>query len=601
MQFANSDIFRLRPQGRRLTSWFYSGLERITLLRNCGRLYGEMADIQDAERFLEEVLERLRVRGEVKSEEMSRIPNSGPCVVVANHPFGGVEGLMLIRLLLAIRPDVRVMANCLLGRIPQLANLFIQVDPFGRKISTAANITPLRKSIHWVREGGMLLVFPAGTVSHLQLRRRQVTDPPWSPTIGRVIHRVKAPVVPLFVHGKNGLFFQAAGLIHPWLRTLLLPRQLFNKKGRTIKLSVGRVLPYREKLARFTEDAELMNYLRMRTYVLRQRAAGSEPVTPDDREALDPPVNRHGLERELACLSRSQYLARSGELSVWHSRADRIPALLTEIGRLREFTFRRAGEGSGQPVDLDEFDEHYEHLFIWNETTREVVGAYRIGRTDEILKTMGMQGLYTSTLFRFRTAFFRHLGPALELGRSFVRPEYQKSYAPLLLLWKGIGAYLTRNPRYRKLFGPVSISRDYCDFSRHLIASALYRFQRVEMFKPLVRPRNPLRHCRGWIRIPGCDRGSARVFGQDLDELSSVVGDVELDQKGIPILLRQYLKLGGKLLAFNVDTDFSNVLDGLLLVDLHKTDRRQLDRYMTRPGANAFLSYRDPGVSDGCG
>jgi putative hemolysin len=262
---------------------------------------------------------------------------------------------------------------------------------------------------------------------------------------------------------------------------------------------------------------------------------------------------------------------------------------MLEIARLRELSFRLAGEGTGQSMDLDAFDVHYRHLFIWNDDTRQIIGAYRLGCTDSILEHYGPGGLYTSTLFHSHRDFHRKIGHAIELGRSFVRPEYQKTYAPLLLLWKGIGHYVARHPKYRTLFGPVSISRDYNDFSRTLIAASLMRHHPAEGVAGMVHPRSPSNLKP--IRLKGCKTGWETEFCRDMEEINSVVRDIEGDHKGIPILLKQYLNIGGRLIAFNEDNQFNNALDGLIVVDLLQTDRKSLIRYMGKAGTKAFETY----------
>jgi len=264
-------------------------------------------------------------------------------------------------------------------------------------------------------------------------------------------------------------------------------------------------------------------------------------------------------------------------MAVYLALAAEIPTVLAEIGRQREITFRAAGEGTGKPSDLDDFDVHYLHLFVWSEKHNEVVGAYRLAATDS-----ARARLYTATLFQYSGAFLERMGPALELGRSFVRPQYQKSFSALLLLWKGIGKYVTRNPRYKVLFGAVSISNQYHSISRRLMVSFLERHALLKDWAGLVRVRNPFRS------------GPADELPQavlDIDDLANVVSDIEPQQAGVPILLRQYLKLGGKLLGFNLDPDFSNVLDGLILVDLTKTEPKLLERYLGRNEAAEFLAF----------
>src|SRR5262249_23872429 len=251
-----------------------------------------------------------------------------------------------------------------------------------------------------------------------------------------------------------------------------------------------------------------------------------------------------------------QLLVRSGQFRVLYASAAQIPHLLREIGRLREIAFRAAGEGSGRALDLDEFDLDYDHLFLWNDSEAEVVGAYRIGRTDEITKRCGRGGLYTSTLFEYGSDFLDRLGPALEMGRAFVRPEHQKAISPLFLLWKGIAQYVLRYPQYRMLFGTVSISDDYNCVSKQLMVEFLKNHCYLDHLSKLISPRTPFRAKRSWLA-----GGEALPLIRDVGELSAVVSDIEVNSRSIPVLLRQYLKLGGRLLGFNLDPNFGDSLD----------------------------------------
>jgi len=288
-------------------------------------------------------------------------------------------------------------------------------------------------------------------------------------------------------------------------------------------------------------------------------------------------VDRNILVSEVAALTREQLLFQAGDLEVYVTPAHAIPAVLEEIGRLRELTFRAVGEGTGKSTDVDGFDARYLHLFVWNAAKQEIVGAYRLAGTDVT------DDLYTATLFKYTGDFLDKLGPALELGRSFVRPEYQRGFAPLLALWKGIGAYVARNPRYKTLFGPVSISNQYQAVSRELMVSFLERRASLHEWAGLISGRNPFR------------RRSAKSLPPerfDLEDLSDCVADLEPTRNGVPVLLRQYLKLGGKLLGFNVDPEFSDALDGLIVVDLTKTEPRLLDRYFGKTEAAEFLKHQ---------
>ena len=219
--------------------------------------------------------------------------------------------------------------------------------------------------------------------------------------------------------------------------------------------------------------------------------------------------------------------------------------------------------------------------------------SVEVGRTDELLGRYGPSGLYTASLFELRPQLFRKIGPALEMGRSFVRPEHQKSYGPLVLLWKGIGRYVVRNPRYATLFGPVSISAEYTSASQRLMVAFLKQNRFAHPWSRYVRPRRPFR------RLPSRKPRPRLANLQGLDDVSSFISEIESDHKGAPILLKQYLKLGGRLLGFNVDPDFSNVLDVLIMVDLRRTDPKILGRYMGRSGRDEFLRHHPGGDEPG--
>ena len=303
---------------------------------------------------------------------------------------------------------------------------------------------------------------------------------------------------------------------------------------------------------------------------------------------------RDELIDDIRTLGEEQCVEDTGEYSVYLAGAEQMPNVLRELGRLREITVRAAGEGTGKDLDLDCFDSYYLHLFLWNKVRRELVGAYRIGSVHEILALFGPRGLYTSTLFHYDPEFFRRIGPALELGRSFVRPEYQRLFPPLLLLWKGLAAYVARNPEAPVLFGAVSVSNEYNPASRRLLAHFLELHRRDDSLAPLVRPRRQFRPAR-----------DSELDGQvmnnvlpDLDSISIPISDIETDGKGVPILLKQYLKLGGKLLGFNVDPSFSETLDGLILVDLRQTEESMLRRYMGPEKATRFLEYHGRHLTD---
>lgn len=563
-------------------------LERLFALDRINGIYDRVSP-SGSERFIEHVLEELGVTCRVPAGDLAKIPRQGPLVVVANHPFGAIEGIALAVLLRKVRPDVKVMANYLLGRIPELRELFICVDPFGSAAAPSHNLRPMRQAIRWVAGGGALAVFPAGEVAHLDLMQRQVVEPPWNPSVARLIRHSGASVVPVFFEGCNGPLFQAAGLIHPRLRTAMIPWELVSKSGSTLDARIGAAIAPR-RLGGFEDDAEMIDYLRQRMFLLRHcdHASADETSRPklnaphQTFEPIVPETDRQILTGEVARLSPQQLLADGSDFRVYLVSTAEAPNVVREIGRLREVTYRATGEGTGKSIDLDPFDSWYQHLFVWDVCGQQVVGAYRLGPSDQILSRRGAAGLYTTTLFNFKPGLLTRLNPALELGRAFVRAEFQKNYAPLLLLWKGIAQFVCRNPRYSTLFGPVSISNDYIQASRQLMIEFLRANHLAPGLTDLARARNPFRrHGRAGDPL--------RLDASDLDE---VIAEIEPDHKGVPVLLRQYLKLGAQFISFNVDRAFGNAVDALMLVDLTQTDPRILSRYMGRSEAEQFLRSR---------
>lgn len=568
----------------RFTAERLLGLPELERLRHAA----QQGSDSDACTFLSRALDLMHVDLEVSAQDLGRIPATGPTVVVANHPFGAIEGMALARALLGVRPDVRVLVNFILGRIPELRDLFFLVDPFETAASPRRSLAALRQAIRWVGDGGMLMIFPSGEVSHLDLRRRRVRDPRWLPTAARIIRRTKCQVVPIYFLGRNSMLFQLAGLIHPMLRTGLLPRELLKSQGTILRAKVGKAIPYK-RLATCANDQHMVRYLRERTEILAERdREAARSARPSRIEIPSHPlieaIPDATIEAEIAALPEECLLVDGGDQAVYVASAAQIPQSLREIGRLRELTFREVGEGTGAQLDLDEFDQTYDHLFIWHREQRELVGAYRIGKSDRLIERKGLDGLYTSTLFRYSPKLHESMGPALELGRSFIRPEYQRSFAGLMLLWKGIGRYVLQNPCYSTLFGPVSISAEYASASQQLIVTFLKQNNYAHPWARWVRPRNPFQPRR--CKVSHLDAGHL----DDLEEVSAFIAEIEADEKGVPILLRQYLKLGGRLLGFNVDPDFSNVLDVLIMVDLRQTEPRVLARYMGRTDAERFLA-----------
>jgi putative hemolysin len=573
-----------------------AGQPLAPVLRRWALPPGFMASLERAQRFpsyptsgagyARALLQALEIRFETAQADFERIPRQGKTIVVANHPFGIVEGLILAVVLESVRSDYKIVANSMLSGLRGLSQSIIPVNPFETQEANVSNRRPLRACLEWLANSGVLAIFPAGEVAHLQWIEHSITDPAWKPTAARLALKTQSPVVPVFFEGANSLSFHLAGTLHPHLRTISLIREFHKLRGRTIPVRIGQAIPA-NLLSSYGDPDRATEYLRSRTFFLsnRPRPASVHPLPttqPARVTTIDPPAPERLLAEEVAALPADCELSRSGDFSVFLASAPQIPRLLPEIGRRRELAFRLVGEGTGKEIDLDRFDNHYYHLFLWNRADSCLAGAYRLALTTEVLERFGIRGLYTSTLFRFHAEFFERLGPAIEMGRSFVSPEYQKSYAPLLLLWKGITRFIERHPEAAVLFGAVSISRDYRAASRRLMATYLSKRAAHELAR-LVAPRMPFRS-----RETAAIKRLALVAA-NIEDISLSIADIEPDGKGIPVLVRQYLKAGGKLLAFNVDPQFSDALDALLLADLRSAPPAIIERCLGKADAKTFI------------
>ncbi len=551
-------------------------LSKLLKLEHLDQFYIQTRESAPGSEFVGEVLNRLRISVDISQEDLARIPKKGPVVAVANHPFGMAEAIAATWLLAQNRADFRVLANDMLGALPEVRPYLIMVDPFGGEAARRSNRRGLREALEWLQNGGMLLIFPAGEVSHLHFRHPGIHDPDWHRTAAALIKHTGAAALPFYFEGANSALFQLAGIVHPRLRTALLPRELLNKQGQVLRMRVGHSVA----ASKFQDldDESATELLRRKTYWLAHRKphTAHKPRRIREDDPLFEPIPADWLRAELATLPKERLLVESGNWQVMLATREDCPFVVREIGRLREQTFRQAGEGTGKPVDLDDFDDHYLHLVLWRKDLREIAGAYRLCGTD---RAEGR--LYTKTLYRFNPQFFQQITPALELGRSFIRLDHQRSFQPLLLLWRAIGEYVARNPHYRYLFGPVSISNSYQKASRVLMADTLLRLVGMPELGLLAKPRRPFIH----LPVNGMPRP------ESIEDMESWIADLEPTGEGMPVLVRQYLKMGGRFATFHVDNSFGQTLDGLIVVDLTKTEPKFLERYLGKQGAANFLVH----------
>jgi putative hemolysin len=503
--------------------------------------------------FVDRALAALDV--EVDADPTS-IPETGALIVAANHPTGALDGLALLALVRRRRADVKLLANGWLTSVRPLAPDLVPVEAFGD--GRRSNVAPMRAALRWLRGGHALVVFPSGAVSHFHPVTGVVADPVWQHGAARLARLAGASLVPCFIEGRNSTLFQALGLLNPWFRTALLPRELLKRRGARVRARLGRELPARD--ATDIGDEDLTRRLRELVYGLRERPESS------------------GARAEVRSLPPERTVVATDEYSVFWCRASEAPALMQEIGRARERTFRAVGEGTGQPIDTDRFDTDYLHLCLWDRQGDALAGGYRMRVVDGGLRP---DALYTHTLFEFDRRLVATLAPGLELGRAFVVPAHQRKHQPLLLLWSGIARFVAAHPHIRHLFGAVSVGASYSAAARTFLAGYLRRHALDALRAPLVAPRHPL------DGLDDVDAGAP----VDPQRLSASVQALDADGKGLPILLRHYLKLHARVLDFSVDPAFGNVLDVLVTVDLPTAPRALLHRYMGEDAAASYLHH----------
>ena len=529
--------------------------------------------------FVDAILEGCGVTIDFDYNELKNLPANGAFIAIANHPYGGIEGMILLKILCMARPDAKLMANFLLKKIPNLSEYFIAVNPF-ENVDHSSSISGIKSTLELLRDGTPIGIFPAGEVSTYKLDSKQVTDRMWHPVVGKIIAKAKVPVVPIYFHGNNGLLFNLLSLIHPALRTAKLPSELFNKQGHTIKLRIGKPIQVQD-IPNYNNATQLLNFLRAKTYALGTGLENEKrlfnprnlfKIKKEPKEVV-PPTASDLMESELVPLRENYKVWTEKNYEVFITPTALIPNVIREIGRLREITFREIGEGTNNATDLDEYDIYYHHLFIWDVKTSMIVGAYRIGMGDEIFESFGKKGFYISTLFKLRSQFSDVLQTSLELGRSWIRKEYQQKPLPLFLLWKGILKFLIDNPRYRYLIGPVSISNTFSKFSKSLIVDYITRNHFDHEMAQFVKPRKQFK-----VDFSSIDTDALMAGEENFKKLDNLISEIETHNIKVPVLLRQYIALNAKIICFNIDPKFADCLDGFLVLDLHNVPKDVLEK-----------------------
>ncbi len=533
------------------------------------------------------LLDQLELNIDLPDDDLPNIPEKGPFIAVSNHPFRGIDSMLLFKLIYSRRDDFKIMASHLLKDILPLSKIIIPVNTYESSGEEESSYRGIREGLAHLRDGHCIGIFPTAEDSKHWDAPKIILDQDWKTTVLKFVRHADVPVVPVYFHGTKSRLTHIIRKINPVIQKKELPKELLNKRKRTIKIRIGAPISVREQ-AEFSDITKYGRYLRARVYTLGSTLEHEKPLTRLAKpikgrpEEIISPVPVGTLVDEFEKIRPDHELFVTKNYSILCAPVEFIPNIFREIGRLREVTFREVGEGTNKSIDIDEYDIYFHHLFIWDTEEKRLVGAYRIGKGKDILKNYGIGGFYINSLFNISREFSPILREAIELGRSFIARDYQKKAIPLFMLWKGIMVFLLRNTDYRYLIGPVSISNDLSRFSKTLIVEFIRNYFWDEELSKLIRPIKDF--------VPKPDRTIDRsVFidfsERDINKIERIITDIEPGYH-IPILLKKYLEINGKIIGFNIDPKFNNCLDGLLILDTFSTPRefiQGLSREMNDP------------------
>ncbi|MFC4480249.1 GNAT family N-acyltransferase [Flavobacterium chungangensis] len=542
-------------------------LMKVLKISTLNKIYDRNKHLEDLD-FLNGILDEMEIKFEIPEEDLKRLPKDGAYITISNHPLGGIDGILLLKLMLEREPNFKIIANFLLHRIVPMKKYIMPVNPFENHKDAKSSVIGIKETLRHLSDGKPLGIFPAGEVSTYK-DGKLVVDKPWEEGALKLIRKAKVPVVPIYFHAKNSKLFYWLSKIDDTLRTAKLPSELLTQKDRVIKVRIGKPISVSEQneIESFEEYSE---FLRKKTYML------ANPFEKDtkliDTASLKIPkapkkivtaASESKLIDEVQSLrdSDSRFL-QSKNYEVFFASAKEIPNILHEIGRLREITFREVGEGTNESIDLDEYDQYYHHMFLWDDETKKIAGAYRMGLGSEIYPKYGIEGFYLTDLFRFEPELHDMMHKSIEMGRAFIVKDYQQKPMPLFLLWKGIIHTTLRHPEHKYLVGGVSISNQFSDFSKSL----MIEFMKSNYYDPYIAQ---YIHPKKAYKVKLKDADKDFIFDEaesDLNKFDKIIDELEPGNLRLPVLIKKYIKQNARVVAFNVDPLFNNAIDGLMYI-----------------------------------
>lgn len=550
---------------------------KLVKLDGVNKLYDKLKNTE-GKVFFDQFLKELGVGYIAYEEDLAKIPKTEPFILVANHPLGAVDGILMCKILTEIRPDFKIMGNFLLQKIEPMKDYVIPVNPFEERKEAYSSIGGMRDTLKHLQEGGCIGIFPAGEVSNKNNEIGEVLDKEWELAALKLIKKAKVPVVPMYFHAKNSRIFYNVAKIHPDLQTLMLPSEMLKKRDKPIRIRIGK--PVSAKVIEDCDDAkELGEFLRKKVYMMRSYYERRKSITElfklsnlpikfplrQEEQVVQNIIDETPVEDLLKDINdlktKDKQLFTNGNYEVYFTEYDLIPSLMREIGRQRELTFREVGEGTNLPFDLDKYDQHYHHLILWDSAAQKIAGAYRMALGAQVMKKHGIDGFYISSLFEVDQELRPFFRKVIEMGRAYITSEYQQKPLPLFLLWRGIVHVCLRNPEHKFLMGGVSISNRFSDFSKSLMIEFMRSNYYDSVVAQYVHPKNDYK-----VRLREKDKNLFfEGLDNDLNKFDKLIDDFE-PQMRLPVLIKKYIKQNAKVIAFNVDPNFNDAIDGLMYI-----------------------------------
>lgn len=543
-------------------------LMKVLKISTINRIYNRNKHLSDLD-FLNALLNDFQIKFDIPEEDLKRLPKDGAYVTISNHPLGGIDGVLLLKLMLEERKDFKIIANFILHRIEPLIPYIMPVNPFENRKDVRSSVVGFKNALTHLKEGHPLGIFPAGEVSTYR-DGKLLVDRPWEAAAMKLVKKAEVPVVPIYFHAKNSPLFYRLSKISDTLRTAKLPSELLTQKHRVIKVRIGRPISVKEQQQQQTLE-EFSSFIRKKTYMLSnvfERPKILKNISSNIKIKKSPkkiitPVDGLLMRSEVEDLRTKDYrLLESKNYEVYLAPAANIPNMLIEIGRLREITFREIGEGTNKAIDLDKFDRYYHHMFLWDREAECLVGAYRMGLGRDVYEAYGINGFYLQDLFRFEPELHKMMSHSIELGRAFIIKKYQQRPMPLFLLWKGIVHTTLRFPNHKYLIGGVSISNRFSNFSKSLMIEFMKSHYYDPYLAQYVHPKKEFK-----VKLKDTDKDF--VFDAteaDLNKFDKIIDEIEPGALRLPVLLKKYIKQNARLIAFNVDPLFNDAIDGLMYI-----------------------------------